>query len=320
MHQLSQDARPMRLAGKVPVVRKTSVDADFACGVPDFESQLNGWGFMALEIPGIADQIAALHGAFSAACRSKSPALTDFAYTSIPQLRGGNHGFFPFASEIPRLAQGVADPKEFLHVSGAMLDDTPAGSAAVLRAFALLGSEARAVFDVGFALASLFGRFIRELISDSAPDIGLSRESSVLRILHYRNVDGREILAHEHSGIQMLGVQFPPSDRGLQYILHDGTWVEPELAGTDVVLCNIGAMLTSASDGRFRSSTHRVHRIPPSDDYERWSTVLFVHPNHRDQQWSVGTGGEPMWHDATWGDFVSDTLRSLGLTPGQAPD
>jgi len=320
MQNAGNAVRLMPLAGRVPVVTSRSPDEDFKASASDFAGQLNEWGFMAFEIPGINDRITALHSAFGAACQSRSPRLTDFHYISVPQLGGGNHGFFPFASEIPRLAKGVADPKGFIHVSGAMLDDIPVGSAAVLHAFPQLGATARVVFDTGFDLAVRFGDFVRKLIADSAPDLRLSRHSSILRILHYRNVDGREILAHEHSGIQMLGVQFPPSDRGLQYILNNGTWVEPELTGTDVVLCNIGAMLTYASDNRFRSSTHRVHRVPPSDDYERWSTVLFIHPNHSDHQWHISLRGEMEEGEVIWGDFVSGGLRKLGLRPARATD
>lgn len=311
---------PFALASQVPVVHAGAIEREFPAAAESFRQQLAAWGFMALEVPGVGHQINELYDAFRAACATQSPSLTDFHYVSVPQLPGGNHGFFPFASEVPRLAKGVADPKEFLHVSGAMLDDTPAGSGDIFRVFPTLGALARPLFELGFALAEQFGDLVASLISMAPPPLGLSRHSSVLRILHYRNVDGRDVLAHEHSGIQMLGIQFPPSDRGLQYILNDGTWVEPELTGTDVLLCNIGAMLTTASGGKFRSSTHRVHRKPPSDDYERWSAVLFVHPDHTGQQWTADADGSVDMRDATWGDFVSGILRGLGLTPGQAPD
>jgi hypothetical protein len=306
---------PLPLQGQVPVLHLAAIEPDFLRSRAKFEAQLRDWGFMALELPGIGERVAAVQAAFSAACRSVSPHLTEFHYASVPQLStGGNHGFFPYGAEVPRLAAGVADPKEFVHVSGAMLEDLPPGSADVLRAFPALDVTARALFDIGFKLALLFGELLRRLISEAAPDLGLSRHSSILRILHYRDVKDTEVLAHEHSGIQMLGIQFPPSDRGLQYVLHDGQWTEPVLASTDVVLCNIGAMLSSASGGRFRPSTHRVHRLP-SPNYERWSTVLFVHPDHQQSQWRVNKEGEVKRSDETWGDFVANNIRDLGLKP-----
>src|SRR6266851_134474 len=103
MQNAGNAVRLMPLAGRVPVVTSRSPDEDFKASASDFAGQLNEWGFMAFEIPGINDRITALHSAFGAACQSRSPRLTDFHYISVPQLGGGNHGFFPFASEIPRL-------------------------------------------------------------------------------------------------------------------------------------------------------------------------------------------------------------------------
>lgn len=304
------------LVGSVPVVEANSIDADVERFSSDFSRQLAEWGFMALEIPGICTANAAVMEYFSLACRSATPTLMDYVYTRVPQLSvGGNHGFFPMFSEIPRLAQGVADPKEFLHISGAIIEDLPPGSGAVLEAFSDLGRSAKGLFDLGFNVASSIGRVICNIMTDETSiDLGLSRHSSILRLAHYLVGDGRDVLAHEHSGIQMLGVQFPPSDRGLQYILNDGRWVEPDIANTNIVLCNIGRMLTSASAGRFRPSTHRVHRSSGETAYERWSNVLFCHPDHKRPQWVIREGSQSITVlDSLWGEFVGDMVRGLGI-------
>jgi hypothetical protein len=208
----------------------------------------------------------------------------------------------------------VADPKEFLHVSGAMLEDVPTGSAAMLDAFPDLAREARFLFETGFTLAQVIGDVIRDLLPGDPPGLGLSAYSSIVRAIRYRETGDREVLAHEHSGIQMLGVQFPPSDGGLQYVLNDGTWVEPVLSGTDVLLCNVGRMLAQASGHRLRPSTHRVHRSATARSPERWSAVLFVHPDHEHRQWQVGPDGTVSFADATWGQFVNHGLHELGLS------
>jgi hypothetical protein len=306
----------MPLRGEVPVVRTGAIGEDFPAAAREFERQLTDWGFMALEVPGIGAEVAELGSLFAEACKSTSPVLADYSYTKIPQrATGGNHGYFQFHEEVPRLAGGVPDPKEFLHVSGAMLEDVPAGSAALLRAFPQLGERAASIFDVAFRLALRFGTLIRGLLPDGAPELGLDPHSTILRTIHYRVSDGREVLAHEHSGIQMLGIQLPPSDQGLQYVLHDGTWVEPVLAGTDILLCNIGRMLTDASGERYRPSTHRVHNTAARDgEYERWSSVLFVHPDHEARQWQVTPDGVVV-RDETWGDFVRARVSGLGIDP-----
>nr|7FH5_A Chain A, AdaV [Actinomadura sp. ATCC 39365] len=306
------DVPLMELSGRAPVVRLHDIEADMAAATDAIRSQLTGWGFMAAEVPGIGERVEAMMNEFAAACRATGPSLSDYAYDVVPQLAvGGTHGFFPYNSEIPRLANGVPDPKEFIHVSGAMIGDQPPGAGDVLRAFPAFGTRAAEVFDIAFRLISLFGEVVRGMMPPGTPELDLSHDATNLRVIHYRDVGDREVLAAEHSGIQMLGLQLPPSDQGLQYVLHDGTWVEPVIAGTDVVLCNIGRMLTSASDGRFRPSTHRVHTKPMPAGYERLSSVLFAYPQHKARQWKM-VDGELMSLNATWGDFIDSRFQGLG--------
>lgn len=302
----------LELRGRVPAIRPDRIEPDMAAATEAIRSQLTGWGFMAAEVPGIGARVEAMMNEFARACASTTPNLSDYAYSSVPQLSaGGTHGFFPYNSEIPRLANGVPDPKEFIHVSGAMVADQPPGAGDVLRAFPEFGAAATEVFDVAFRLISLFGEVVRGMMPDGTPELDLWRDATNLRVINYRDVGDRRVLAHEHSGIQMLGLQLPPSDQGLQYVLHDGTWVEPVIAKTDVVLCNIGRMLSSASDGRFRPSTHRVHTKPMPDGYRRLSSVLFAYPPHKARQWKM-VDGELMTLNATWGDFIANRFQGLG--------
>src|ERR1017187_1113730 len=304
------------LADRVPVISADAIARGVRAAASQLVDQLTQWGFIAIEMPGIGQATIDVTTHFAAACQSMAPSLSDFIYTQVPQRSiGGNHGFVPMFSEVPRLAKGVADPKEFLHISGAIIDDVPSGSRAVLETFNDLGRLAADLFARGFELASAVGGLICSLISDNPSlDLGLYWQSSILRLVHYVVEDHREVLAYEHSGIQMLGVQYPPSDRGLQYVLNDGQWVEPQIAGTNVVLCNVGRMLTSASGGRFRPSTHRVHRASPLDQYARWSSVLFCHPDHRANQWVIRENSRDVVPlAATWGEFVSDMVRGLGI-------
>lgn len=310
------DVKFMKLAGSVPVIDSSAIAEGVEDHLDDFRGQLGSWGFMAAEIPGIGARVDALHQAFSAALASSAPRLADYSAAGLPQTEsGGNHGFFGYGSEVPRLAQGTADPKEFIHVSGAMLDDTPAGARAMLTAFPDLAAQAGGLFETSFGIARALGDVVRRVLPGNPPELDLSEHSSILRVIHYRDSGDREVLAHEHSGIQMLGVQLPASEGGLQYILNDGTWVEPVIQGTDVILCNIGRMLTKASGQRVRPSTHRVHRSSRAQGAERWSSVLFVHPEHAEKQWVVDDAGDTQFLAETWGQFVSKGLQDLGLRP-----
>ena len=312
------DVPPMELSGRVPTVRPDALQTDMGSATEEIRSQLIDRGFMAAEVPGLGERVETMMNEFASACASAEPNLSDYRHTSVPQLSiGGTHGFFPYHSEIPRLANGVADPKEFIHVSGAMISDQPPGAADVLRAFPRFGNSATEVFDIAFTLISLFGEVVRGMMPPGTPELDLSRDATNLRVIHYRDLGDRQVLAHEHSGIQMLGLQLPPSDQGLQYILHYGTWVEPVIAKTDVVLCNIGRMLTSASDGRFRPSTHRVHTKPMPPGYKRLSSVLFAYPPHKARQWKM-VDGELTMLNSTWGDFIDSRFQGLGTQPSEA--
>lgn len=309
---MGESVKPMPLSGQVPVVRMGDLDAGMRSSATAIEKQLTDWGFMSVEVPGIGALVAAMMEAFAEASRSTEPRLADYEYSTVPQLsNGGTHGYFPYNSEIPRLANGVPDPKEFIHVSGAMLADRPEGARAVMEAFPDFAAKAGAVFDTAFSVISLFGEVIRGMLPEGTPSLDLSRDATNLRVIRYHELKGREVLAHEHSGIQMLGLQLPPSDQGLQYVLHDGTWVEPVIAGTDVLLCNVGRMLTSASNDRFRPSTHRVHCADRDASYERMSAVLFAYPPHRANQWRVTDEGLTVL-EPTWGDFIANRFVGLG--------
>lgn len=306
------DATPMPLAGSVPVVTLDAFTSDMHTATEEIRDQLIRWGFMAVEVPGIFQIVDALLVSFAEACASSSPSLGDYVHTIVPQVSiGGNHGYYPFYSEVPRLAHGVPDPKEHIHVSGAMLSNKPRGASAVLEAFPRFGASARSVFDFSFELVSLFAQVVHGMLPADAPPLDLSREASNLRVVHYRELGNRTILAHEHSGIQMLGLQLPPNDPGLQYILHDRTWVEPIIARSDVVLCNIGRMLTKASGDRFRPSTHRVHRSDDQAGYERMSSVLFAYPPYDSPQW-IATEERVVTLNETWGDFIRNRFAGLG--------
>ncbi|MER7922820.1 2OG-Fe(II) oxygenase family protein [Streptomyces sp. NPDC096057] len=306
------EVTPMPLSGKVPVIRMEQIEQDVLNAGPEIADQLAHWGFMAAEVPGIGEKVERMMTEFASACLSSEPRLSDYEFSRVPQLSaGGTHGYFSYLSEIPRLAKGVPDPKEFIHVSGAMLDDRPPHAGDVLSAFPAFGNAARDVFGLAFRAISSFGEVVRGLMPPGTPEFDLSRDATNLRVIYYRDVNGREVLAHEHSGIQMLGLQLPSSDQGLQYILHDGTWVEPVIAKTDIVLCNVGRMLTHASSGQFRPSTHRVHCSNTGGDYTRLSSVMFAYPPHKARLWQM-VGGELKTLDGTWGDFIAKRFEGLG--------
>ena len=118
---------------------------------------------------------------------------------------------------------------------------------------------------------------------------------STLRLLHYLDVSGLKsepnrwrtrphtdpdclTLLFQRSGEP--GLEVCPGGEAQSGFAPDDHWI-PIRPITGEILCNVGDMLMSWSDGRFRSLFHRV-RYPGNDESrtERFS-ISFVSPNIR---------------------------------------
>ncbi|KAG0645531.1 oxidoreductase [Hyphodiscus hymeniophilus] len=126
-------------------------------------------------------------------------------------------------------------------------------------------------------------------------DISRSNSQSVFRLLHYyatpETNDGKIYhRAGAHTDWAFLTVLFqregqsgleicPGREAATQFALGDG-WTKVELKAGDAI-CNIGDLLMSWSDDRFKSTFHRVKApCEPGDYYgERYSMGFFSQPN-----------------------------------------
>ncbi|MCC5884920.1 MAG: isopenicillin N synthase family oxygenase [Gammaproteobacteria bacterium] len=110
----------------------------------------------------------------------------------------------------------------------------------------------------------------------------LSREVSLLRVLHYPPLQGVEpelaIRAAPHEDINLITLLPVAEQPGLQVMDSQGRWLD--LAGHrgDLII-NAGDMLSEATGGHFPSTTHRV--VNPDDDgsnVSRYSIPYFMAP------------------------------------------
>ena len=106
-------------------------------------------------------------------------------------------------------------------------------------------------------------------------------ENVTLRLLHYPPVDGASVDAEQmgagaHTDYGMLTLLFQDDVGGLQVQSSDGAWhdVPPR---PDAIVINAGDLLERWSNGRYRSTVHRVLPRVPSGD--RFSIALFVDPD-----------------------------------------
>jgi len=104
----------------------------------------------------------------------------------------------------------------------------------------------------------------------------LERPMTSLRLLHYPpdKIVENSPSCGEHTDYGCLTMLAQDSVGGLQVQTRDGRWVDAvPIPGTFVI--NVGDMLAFWTNGRFRSTPHRV----TTPKHDRYSVVVFLHPH-----------------------------------------
>lgn len=106
-------------------------------------------------------------------------------------------------------------------------------------------------------------------------------ENITLRLLHYppvatESVDVEQMGAGAHTDYGMLTLLLQDDVGGLQVQSADGAW-HPAPPRDDAIVINCGDMLERWSNGRYRSTPHRV--LPVAGSRERYSVALFLDPD-----------------------------------------
>jgi isopenicillin N synthase-like dioxygenase len=107
-------------------------------------------------------------------------------------------------------------------------------------------------------------------------------DSSVLRALYYPalqdiKVEPGAIRAAAHEDIDFLSLLVAASAPGLQVRDNEGNWHDVPFEENSITV-NVGDQLQLASNGLFKSTTHRVIN-PDSSSADRISIPLFLHAN-----------------------------------------
>ncbi|MEO0438766.1 MAG: 2OG-Fe(II) oxygenase family protein [Pseudomonadota bacterium] len=106
-------------------------------------------------------------------------------------------------------------------------------------------------------------------------------ENVTLRLLHYppmgsSSVDAQQMGAGAHTDYGLLTLLFQDGVGGLQVKSENGVWHDvPPL--TDSIVINSGDLLEVWSNGRYRSTWHRV--LPQNANCDRYSIALFLDPD-----------------------------------------
>jgi isopenicillin N synthase-like dioxygenase len=199
---------------------------------------------------------------------------------------GGARGYTPFGTEKAKDAE-VFDLKEFWHVGRSL----PAGHPlAEFMAPNIWPDEVEGFKDTMSALYSAFETAGGRVLEAIALRLGRPRDffaasvedgNSVMRLLHYPPLgpDAPEgaIRAAAHGDINTITLLLGAEEAGLELLTRQGEWL-PIPASKGALVINVGDMLERQTNGRLRSTTHRV--VNPRGDAarrSRYSMPFFLH-------------------------------------------
>lgn len=199
---------------------------------------------------------------------------------------GGARGYTPFGTERAKDAE-VHDLKEFWHIGRSLPEGHPLAEYMPPNIWPTEIAHFRETFEALYAAFEKAGARVLEAI---ALHLGLPREwfaatvedgNSVMRLLHYPPLTGADaegaIRAAAHGDINTITLLLGAEEAGLELLTREGEWKAVAVPEGALVI-NIGDMLDRLTNGKLRSTTHRVVNPRGEAAYRsRFSMPFFLH-------------------------------------------
>src|SRR5690348_4920816 len=238
---------------------------------------------------------------------------------------GGARGYTPFGIET---AKGLHahDLKEFWHVGR----DLPQGHRfrdhmpdnlwpSQVPSFRDTFQELYATFDTaGLKVLKAIARYLK--IDEDYFEDAVRDGNSVLRALHYppqTEATGEHIRAGAHEDINAITLLLGAEEAGLELLTKEGRWIPVSPKPGELVI-NIGDMLQRLTNGKLRSTSHRV--VNPAPDraaHARYSMPFFLHFRSdfliEALPETLPAGTQPKWRPITANDYLQERLREIKL-------
>ncbi len=238
---------------------------------------------------------------------------------------GGARGYTAFGVETAKGAH-AHDLKEFWHVGRelaaghryreVMGDNVWPAEVADFRDVFL---ELYDAFDAaGLKVLAAIARFLHvdeDYFADTVRD-----GNSVMRLLHYppqEQATGNHIRAGAHEDINTITLLIGAEEAGLELKTRDGSWLPVSPKAGELVV-NIGDMLQRLTNGRLRSTSHRVvNPAPDRASHARYSMPFFLHFRSdfliEPLPGTVSPGEQPKWPVCTADEYLQERLREIKL-------
>jgi isopenicillin N synthase-like dioxygenase len=179
----------------------------------------------------------------------------------------------------------------------------------------------RALEKTGYHMLSAIALYLE--LSEDFFDDKVRNGNSILRAIHYypitnpSEVPEDAVRAAEHGDINLITLLMGASADGLQVLRRDGKWI-PITALPDQLVVNVGDMLERLTNGKLKSTIHRVVN-PPRElmNTPRYSIPFFMHPRPEMDLSALPqcvTATHPkQWEDIKAGEFLDERLQEIGL-------
>jgi len=238
---------------------------------------------------------------------------------------GGARGYTPFGIETAK-GHKAHDLKEFWHVGR----DLPPGHKfrdhmpdnlwpSEVHDFRTTFTELFATFDAaGLKVLKAIARYLK--IDENYFEDAVRDGNSVLRALHYppqNEPTGEHIRAGAHEDINAITLLLGAEEAGLELLTRDGRWIPVSPKPGELVI-NIGDMLQRLTNGKLRSTTHRVvNPTPDRASKARYSMPFFLHFRSDflidPLKETIAAGEKPKWAPITANDYLQERLREIKL-------
>ncbi|MFM7731794.1 MAG: isopenicillin N synthase family dioxygenase [Flavobacteriales bacterium] len=144
--------------------------------------------------------------------------------------------------------------------------------------------------------------------------------NSILRPIHYPPITSEPqsaVRAGQHEDINLITLLIGASADGLEVLNKKGEWVAVT-ALPDHIVVNVGDMLQRLTNGKLKSTTHRVIN-PPREKWgtSRYSIPFFLHPRSEMRldclPSCIPSGEQAKWAPISAGEFLDERLSEIGL-------
>lgn len=239
---------------------------------------------------------------------------------------GGQRGYTGKGKE-HAAGRNVGDLKEFYHIGKYLPNDASDHYQANIFPNEAPDFKTQTLFAydkleaIGKSMLSAIALYLG--LSEAHFEDKVNKGISILRPLHYFPIENPDavpdgaVRAAEHGDINLITLLMGASAEGLQVKRRDEEWI-PITAVEDCLIVNVGDMLQRYTNGKLKSTIHRVVNPPKKEMKKpRYSIPFFMHANPNMDLTClpscVSEQTPKKYNDITAEGFLMQRLQEIGL-------